>query len=29
MRIIVTVCLDSKEKKLLVYIDYEEFDEIM
>ena len=29
MRIIVTVCLDSKYKKLLFYIDYEEFDEIM
>ena len=29
MRIIVTVCLDSKQKKLLFYIDYEEFDEIM
>ncbi len=29
MRIIVTVCLDSKLKKLLVYIDYEEIDEIM
>lgn len=29
MRIIVTVCLDSKSKKLLFYIDYEEFDEIM